>query len=576
MAISISTIRTEIDSNLSQLESVDEATMLITGSVNTGLLDTFLRLEASRRGVRLAVKLGTYDNPTSDIRQYGTVGPKTSVLLVPFFDVITQEFESRAATLLSNEVTELKKQFRQRWTEVLSAIPDECPVLVAGLHAMYPNYPFGLSRKKEIIEQFNNLLRELVSGRPGTTFVDFASVIEESGRTNCVDIRMYHRAKNPYTILFASQIAPLILDALGIGLEPFKVLVLDCDNTLWGGILEEDGPLGIELDPNSSRGAMFRDVQRCVLELRDLGVLVCLVSKNDESDVLNVLDNHEHQILKRSDIISWRIGWSAKSESIQSLAQELNLGLSSFVFVDDSQFECAEVARLLPEVSVFRAPESADDYAQLLSALKIRLLQGRQEDKNDKTAQYKARRIIEDGRSSSSSEESFLESLELELEIRVDSLDDVTRLAEMFNKTNQFNLTTQRRTIGEIHALIKDQKKSVASVRVRDKFAAHGLTAALVTSVDDGRLIVTDWLMSCRILGRKIEFGLLSYLGSLAQQHDCRHVQIEHEESGRNGEAMRFLEDLETRLLARREGNQHILEASRLEACGPQWITIKT
>jgi FkbH-like protein len=566
--ISLASVRNEIESNLSSSNKIEASSLLITGSIHTGLLGLFLRLEASRRKVQLTVKEGSFDNPISDISESGT----EAVVLVPFFDGVVQDFENRLLHLEDTEVEVILEQFISRWTSIINAANPHSRVVILGLHTISPRYPFGDSLANKIVNRFNKELQSIVGKRPGSVFVDMNAIIGEIGRRNSFDFRMYQRAKNPYAAELTSVLAPLLLDALKIGSRVVKVLVLDCDNTIWGGVISEDGFNGINLDPNDSRGAMYRDVQRRILELKQLGLLICLVSKNDEQDVLNVLDNHEFQLIGREDVVTWRINWDEKSKGIESIASELDLGLSSFVFIDDSEFECAEVQRKLPDVLVIAAPTRANEYVALLAQLKFSFLQGRDERVSDKTSEYAVKRKIDQERSSNSSPDDFLSTLDIRLEISIDSIEDLSRISEMFLKTNQFNTTSRRRTEGEVASLIRESNTSVISIRVNDRFTSHGLTAVAVLRQEESTLHISDWLMSCRILGRQIERGIIAFFGEEAERRSCNRVQIESNDSGRNGQVIKFLEDLTHEY---GDSGRALFEVDLIRKLSPSWIRIE-
>ena len=405
-------------------------------------------------------------------------------------------------------------------------------------------------------------------------FIDMQELVYKIGLQNAVDVRMYFRSKSPYSSSLCEQIAVAIMDAISIDNRVVKVIALDCDNTIWGGILGEDGYEGIQIDPNTYSGAFYHLAQRRFKELKELGMLLCLVSKNNEEDVIKVLTEHEHQLIRQEDVIAHRINWEPKSTNLKSLALELNLGLDSFVFIDDSTFECAEVTSNYPEVFVLKVPEKPEEYPEFLSCLKQKCLAGKPEVKKDKTNEYRERTQINESRSESDSDEDFFKTLDVRLTVTVDNQSDVPRLAEMFSKTNQFNTTTKRRTAEEVKRLILDGNSEVLSMRVEDRFTNHGLTALVVIQKGDNAIRVTDLLISCRVLGRGIEHGIMAYLGELVKEKGQQTVEVDFADSNRNSQVADFLNTFAS--ISPEIAGLYVFDAESLIIQRPSWITIKS
>jgi len=572
LATSAVAVSQEIARNFKNRTDLREMHVQFAGSVYLGVTGMYMRLEASRRGVKLTVAQGSFDNPLNDVKKLVSEKKQSAVVLAPFFDAITQEFEARQNEFSEQDIEYLLQEFATRWRDAIEAIPATSKALVLGLHGVNAFYPYGHSKTRQVLDRFNSQLRLITRERPGTTFVDMEALIYKVGLLNAIDHRMYYRARNPYTSDLSEVLAEVLIDALAIDDKVVKVLALDCDNTLWGGVLGEEGFHGIQIDPNTPSGAMYHEAQRRYKELKELGILVCLVSKNDESDVLRVLDEHEHQVLRSSDIIAHRINWNRKSENLASLAEELSLGLSSFVFVDDSLFECAEVSEKYPEICALQAPQLPNEYTEFLARLKQLCLAGHPEVGRDKTSEYRVRSEIETARSQNNSEQDFLTSLDVRISLSINSQSDISRLAEMFSKTNQFNTTTKRRTAKEVRHLMTLGNTQVISVRVSDRFVNHGLTALLVVSEERERLRVTDWLMSCRILGRGIERGIVSVLGRSAISAGFREVQVDYVKSQKNAQVYEFLESISSNL--ERNNEHHVMDVESLILQMPSWITI--
>jgi FkbH-like protein len=318
---------------------------------------------------------------------------------------------------------------------------------------------------------------------------------------------------------------------------PHKVIVLDCDQTLWKGVCGEVGAQGIELD------APRRFLQEFMLAQYEAGMLLCLCSKNNEEDVWQVFAERAGDMpLKQEHIVSWRINWDAKSKNIKSLSNELQLGLDAFIFVDDDPVVCAEVEANCPEVLTICLPEDTnqinDFFCQhwAFDHLKVTT------EDNKRTKMYRENaernRLLENA----TSLEDFLKSLDLRCEITPMSAEHLPRVAQLTQRTNQFNATTIRRNESEIQHLLNGVGGKCLVVHVRDRFGDYGLVGALIYFVRQHELEVDSFLLSCRALGRGVEHQMLATLGELAVKAGKDSVAVNFVPTKKNLPAMDFLE----------------------------------
>jgi FkbH-like protein len=320
-----------------------------------------------------------------------------------------------------------------------------------------------------------------------------------------------------------------------------KVCVVDLDNTLWGGILGEDGLDGLQM-ADSGSGLAYRRFQRALLELRRSGILLAICSKNNPEEATEALKSHPDCLLRPTDFAHIEIGWGLKSEAITRTAEKLSLGLDSFLFIDDSPVEREEVARALPSVDVLDFPS---DPAGLVSALSeysgFDSLRQTEEDRKRADAYvHEAQRGAI--KASSKSPEEFYRSLGLQLGIFSARVEQAGRLHQLLMKTNQFNLTTRRLPDEAFRTLIGNGAYMVIGLRVTDRFGDSGITGLAI--IDRGRRdvwTVQDFLLSCRVLGRTVENALLSWLVARAAGAGANRVAIQYVPSGRNEVALGFL-----------------------------------
>lgn len=322
-----------------------------------------------------------------------------------------------------------------------------------------------------------------------------------------------------------------------------KVCVVDLDNTLWGGILGEDGLDGLQM-ADSGSGWAYRRFQRCLLELRKSGVLLAICSKNNPQEAIEALTSHPDCLLRPTDFAHMEIGWGLKSEALIRTAEKLNLGLDSLVFIDDSPVEREEVASALPSVDVLDFPSEP---AGLVSALSeyagFDSLRLTEEDRKRADAYaHEAQRSAT--KASSKSPEEFYRSLGLNLEIFSARTEQAGRLHQLLMKTNQFNLTTRRISDEAFRALLGDHAHLVIGLRVSDRFGDSGITGlAIVDRSRDDEWTVRDFLLSCRVLGRTVENAFLAWLLARAAVAGANSVTIQYVQTARNQVAHSFLKE---------------------------------
>lgn len=339
----------------------------------------------------------------------------------------------------------------------------------------------------------------------------------------------------PFTPLYFAALGTAIARKIyAIQSPPPKVIVLDCDNTLWKGVCGEDGIRGIELD------APRQALQELMLAQYHSGMLLCICSKNNEEDVVEVFERRQDMPLKREHIISWRVNWVAKSENIKSLAEELNLGLDSFIFIDDNPVECAEVQANCPEVLTLLLPAKITEIPRFLQHIwAFDRLKTTTEDKR-RTSLYKENIERDRALKQSPTLENFLDGLGLEIKIVPPSLQQNERIAQLTQRTNQFNLTTIRRSQQEIKQLCENNYECLA-VEVSDRFGDYGLVGVILFTTDNDSLIADTFLLSCRVLGRGVEYKMLARLGEIAREKGMKRVKLAYVPSEKNQPALNFL-----------------------------------
>ncbi len=364
------------------------------------------------------------------------------------------------------------------------------------------------------VETVNLALERFAAAHSGVFIIDMGSFITTYGWNNLADARLWVMGRIRYSAeghewlaqWLASYVRPLLS-------APRKVLALDLDNTLWGGVLGEAGAEGVALS-DDGEGFAFKNFQRRLQVLQRLGVLLVVNSKNNLSDVEEVWQKNPHMLLKREDFAFVCANWQDKATNLRSIAETLNLGLDSFVFIDDNPAERELIRRELPMVATPDFPESPEQLAGLVDALALRYfnkLQLTAEDKH-KTAQYQARAAAESLKTSAASMDDYYAALEMKGSIYPLTKENIARAEQLTQKTNQFNLTTKRYTAAQLEHFCTEGGR-IYLMSLDDKFDRHGIVAmAMVRPEQGSEWVVDNFLMSCRVIGRTVERTLLAHI----------------------------------------------------------------
>ena len=500
------------------------------------------------------------------------------------YDMVHQEVLDRSSHLYSSSPdiialalyldTYLPEGWRAGWsaddvmgslTELFVEIAQNTDAIIAVNTFVPPFYSdFGISSAKDLpshhneVLKLNQLLREYVFSNPARfVLMDWERFVRLLGANESMDYRFWYMSKAPFKKAFLDIYAlELVKIARALKGKSKKCLILDCDNTLWGGVIGEDGLQGIKLDRYSYPGNIFYDFQKSILRLHERGVLIALCSKNNEQDVWDVLDGHPDCLLKRKHLAAWRVNWSDKATNISSLGVELNLGIDSFVFVDDNPVECGLIQDMLPDVTILQVPDKLYTYPQLLTrdglfdtiTLSIEDRQRSQmyrDEANRKHEQAKFETL-----------DQYLASLSLSIAVHHVKDNEVSRVAQLTQKTNQFNLTTRRYHEAKIAALSSDPDWAILSLLVRDKFGESGLTGVLIARREGETGIIDSFLMSCRILGRNIEKAfVLEAFAKMKRSWGVKVWRAEFIPTLKNQQVAEFWPSVGFRILDSRDGH---------------------
>ena len=340
----------------------------------------------------------------------------------------------------------------------------------------------------------------------------------------------------PYTPLFFAALATALARKIhSIASRPYKVIALDCDDTLWAGICGEDGPRNVVVD------GPHRALQEFAAGRRRSGMLLALCSKNNEEDVVETFQAHPDMPLRLEDFTARRINWDAKSANLMSLAAELELGLDSFILLDDNPKECSEAQLTVPEVLALALPARPEEIPEFLRHVWAFDRASVTDEDRARAELYAQRAARMRAELAAPNLESFLASLELEIAIAPPERTQMARVAQLTQRTNQMNTTGVRRTEGELQGL---SGAEIRTVHVKDRFGSYGLSGVMIFLTAGRSLVAETFLLSCRALGRGVEHRMVAHLGEVARERGLEWVEIPYLESQRNRPAALFLESL--------------------------------
>jgi FkbH-like protein len=368
------------------------------------------------------------------------------------------------------------------------------------------------------------------------TIHDIDQLAAAWGRVTWGDERFFHHAKLPcgpeQLVDYAHSLSSLILAQLGV---VRKCLVLDLDNTLWGGVIGDDGLGGIRLGQGDPESESFVAFQRYVQALERRGVILAVCSKNTESVAREVFEKHPEMVLRLEDIACFVANWDDKATNLARIANQLNIGLNSLVFVDDNPAERAIIRRLRPDVAGPELPVDPSGYVMALE--KHRFFQPLTLSAEDmqRTGYYRADAAREVAESSAEDLDGFLRTLDMSARVGPISPSTLERSVQLIHRSNQFNLTTRRHSAAEVLAMLENDFWLTRTVSLRDRFGDNGLISVLLAKKSGDTLEIDTWLMSCRVLKRGVEQFLLSHIIGVAKRRSLATIRGEYIPTAKNG-----------------------------------------
>jgi FkbH-like protein len=524
------------------------------------------------------VEIGNFDNIVQD-----SAVLKNKDLIIIFYDVlnIVDQVSEFFEDIEEEKYNNLKNKLFSEIDIIFENLSNTASVIFNSFSsAYYNNNNVQLSKIETFVKELNDCVEQKKTSNVNIINID--KLFINIGFKHSIDYRFYHSSKAPYTFAFlknyVAAIETVFLRNTG---KLKKAIIFDCDNTLWKGVIGEDGMEGIDMLPTSKSGKFYHLVQQIAVFLSKRGVIIGLCSKNNEQDVLDVLRNHKDMILKEEHIVIKKVNWVDKASNLREIASELNIGIDSLVFVDDSNFEINLIKEQVPEILAIKVPTAISDYPDLI--LKnvytyFNLVLNCDDAK--KTEMYKQQFERENSKIAFNSIENYLASLEIELTVVKNDKAHIPRIAQLTQKTNQFNLTTYRYSESQIYHFMADKKHEVYAMFVKDKFGDNGLTGVCIAKEDekDSKNVILDsLLMSCRIIGRNIEFVYVSLIIKDLTNKGYKTLTVHYIPTKKNAQVEDFYDKVGLNLIENIDGTKHYsLNIANFEPKKVEYIKINT
>ena len=515
-------------------------TITILSNIIVNQTKEVLEYALRRDGINAHVVFGDYDNIVQDSVKY-----RESNAVTIFWELcnIIDGLHFKIKLFDDEQYDALLQRVKSEIDLVINNLQETSLVLVNKFTSLlFSGLNIRKNRLDILADQLNEYLADQIT--ENARLVDLEKVIASCGAEKSIDLRYYYSSRALYTIdffkVFAEYVKPFFLSANG---KSKKALILDCDNTLWKGVLGEDGFNHIEMSTNTKDGAIYSEVQNLALSLNKQGVLIGLCSKNNPEEVDRVISSHPDMQIRDEHIVINKSNWSSKVTNLKEIARELNIGLDSLVFVDDSPFEVNLIKDLLPEVTVLQVPERRYEYPKMLreNASLFYNLSLSAEDAN-KTEMYKQQAKRKNDMEKMEDIEKYLTSLNLKMGIFKDHQGLIPRMSQMSQKTNQFNLTTKRYTEKDIRHFIESDTSEVFAFSVSDRYGDSGVTGLfiIIRGEDQRTLDIDTFLLSCRIIGRNIEYAFMDYLVDYCKKDNIETISASYMKTTKNGQVETF------------------------------------
>jgi FkbH-like protein len=528
-------LNNELGLSLKEKERID---IRILANITVNQLKPVLEYTLRREGLNAEVGIADYDN----ILQESASLEKKQIPVIFWelcntTDSFVYEIESFSDEVFNDYLNKVKNELSMLFGNLKSS---SLVIFNRFSHLIYSRNnlkPFNFER---FVTTLNDFL--LKNAPPNFLVVDSDKVFSGLPFEQSIDPGSFYSTKTLYTVGFFKSYAPFIVPVLFATYgKTKKAVILDCDNTLWKGVVGEDGWENIALSEKHKYGIYFKEVQLLMKALAKRGIILGICSKNNAADVEEVFEKREDMILKSDDIVIKKINWNDKASNLQEIAKELNIGIESLVFIDDSNFEINLVKDRLPMVKTIQVPEKLSEYPRvILENLPLFFTLNTTEEDLQRVKMYKEDIQRSSAKDTYQNIDDYLGSLGIEVVIANNEQEVIERVTQLTQKTNQFNLTTRRVQIGEMQQLYDAPDHDVLNLSVSDKYGNSGLTGVCIVKYEGETASIDTLLLSCRILGRNIETVFLREIIGRIHERGAKLVTAAYKKTPKNGQVEKF------------------------------------
>jgi len=440
-------------------------------------------------------------------------------------------------SFLNNESIDLEtiREEVERFASLLISVSNRVRVLYVANWTvdLSLNYQGNLATKSEIgvidvLSKMNETLAFALRSCPNIHVLNSQKWISSVGDA-AYSPKLWYLTKTPFhTTVFAQASKDIVSFIRSTFIPSKKVIVVDLDNTLWGGVVGDIGYENLLLGGHDAKGEAFNDFQSALKSFLNKGIILAIASKNEESVALKAIENHPGMVLRKNDFSAWRINWDDKAKNILEISQELNIGLDSIVFLDDNPFERERVKSVLPEVFVPELPKDPMLYKRFLLQLDCFNSTSISDEDRKRTEFYRVEKQRKDHKNGFTDLEEWLKSIGIKVTCEELTSDNLQRVLQLLNKTNQMNLLTNRYVEKDLLERMSNQNQWTFAFSVKDNFGDAGLTGVLGLKMENETLVITDFVLSCRVIGRKIEETMLSVAVKFAKDNKFQHVEAKY------------------------------------------------
>tara|TARA_Y100000590_G_scaffold463122_1_gene629066 strand:- start:29736 stop:31457 length:1722 start_codon:yes stop_codon:yes gene_type:complete len=543
----------ELSKNIDDTKFDKKTKVAILSSFTLNGLNEILHVKCSEIGIRYHSYIAGYNqynqellNSKSELYKFS---PDITFLILDIRNFLGESFfqshslsNDEKKLLVTEKVSQLENIIK------IFEINSDSKLIISNFNI--PSYsPNGIIETKlefgfhEMIQEINNSLRNLSKQHNSVYVFDFNQFVSKYGENNIFDYRQFHLGDIQISLNFIPHLGYELMSYI----KPLtgtnrKCIVLDLDNTLWGGVVGEDGFDGIELG-HTSNGKAFVDFQKELLTLWKQGIILAINSKNNFDDAIKVINEHPNMILREDHFASIQINWNDKAQNLVEIAKEINIGLNSIVFFDDDKLNQTRIKQEFPEVLTIDLPNDPSKFSSILKNLNdFNVLQRTDED-TKRGKMYAEQRERNEFEKSVSNLDDFLKQLDIQVKIKKSDEFLIPRISQLTLKTNQFNLTTKRYQEEQIRDFSNNQNFEVGCAQVLDKFGDNGITGVYIIKKNKKIWTIDTFLLSCRIMGRGIENAILSQIFLTAKSDGIEEIHAEFIPTQKNQPAENFLSD---------------------------------